>query len=193
MEYRLFIILPLLLLSLLSTPAQGETDFVYINDVLRVGVRPEPDSRVTPIGVVVTGMKLEVLDRRENYVQIRTDKGLTGWIKSIYITQEPPAMIELKQLKEGQKDVNARLVELQQNLQVLQEANNTLNEQVDQLKTERSELQMRVARDTSGQKQSHHTWIWWLIGLCVVAVAAFTGGIAWHRQETSRRLGGLRL
>jgi len=193
MEYRFIIILPVLLLSLFSAPAQAETDIAYINDILRVGVRPEPDSRVTPIGVVVTGMKLEVLDRRDNYVQIRTDKGLTGWIKDIYVTQEPPAMIQLKQLKDGQKDANERLVELQQNLQVLQEANNTLNEQVDQLKSERSELQMRVARNTSGQQQNHYFWIWWLIGLCVVAVAAFAGGIAWHRQETSRRLGGLRL
>jgi SH3 domain protein len=193
MEYRYIIFLPVLLLSLFSVPAQAETDFVYINDVLRVGVRPEPDSRVTPIGVVVTGMKLEVLDRRENYVQIRTDKGLTGWIKGIYVTQEPPAVIQLKQLKDGQKDANEKLDELQQNLKVLQEANNTLNEQVDQLKSERSELQMRLAQNTSGQQQNHHFWIWWLIGLCGVAVAAFTGGIAWHRQETSRRLGGLRL
>ena len=58
---------------------------VYVSDNLRVGVRPEPDNGYAPVGVVTTGMKLDVLERKEGYLKVRTDTDLVGWIKDIYV------------------------------------------------------------------------------------------------------------
>ncbi|MDZ7660997.1 TIGR04211 family SH3 domain-containing protein [Thiohalophilus sp.] len=194
MDYR-----PLIFLLCLVGPFTGpalaadSSDTVYIDDMLRVGVRPEPDSRSTPVGVVTTGMQLEVLDSRGDYLRIRTDKGLSGWIKAVYATGEPPAMIKLEQLEKKRAEILEELDALRQNVTVLEEANNSLNNQLDQVKAERSKLQLRLARDTSTQKQAGSYWFLWLLGLVVAAVAAFAGGVLWQRRQTTRRLGGLRV
>lgn len=192
MNYKVVIFFSILA-SLLPGSVQAETETVYISDTLRVGVRSEPDSRAIPIGVVTTGMRLEVLERQDNFIRIRTEKGLTGWIKDIYILEEPPAMIQLKQLKARQVNVSSTLEELQQTVKLLEERNTSLSEQLEQLKVERSKLQLRLARNTHSQKQKNEYWMWWLIGLCAVAAATFAGGIVWHRRQTTQRLGGLRL
>ena len=41
---------------------------VYINDQLRVGIRPEPNNDSAPLVVVMTGDKLELLDSNSGYV-----------------------------------------------------------------------------------------------------------------------------
>ncbi len=175
-----------------SAHAQDDDGKVYISDMLRVGVRPEPDSRVTPVGVVTTGMHLEVLAQRDGYMKIRTDKGLTGWIRDIYTTEEPPAMIRLEQVREQRAAMEKELTELRQAVNALEEANQTLNSQLDDLKAERSKLQLRVARSAAQTKESGSMVIFWVIGLVLIGIAAFAGGVVWQRYQTSRRLGGLR-
>ncbi|TDX99602.1 TIGR04211 family SH3 domain-containing protein [Thiohalophilus thiocyanatoxydans] len=190
---------PLIFLICLVGPLNGalhadeDADTIYISDQLRVGVRPEPDSRSTPVGVVTTGMQLEVLDSRNGYLQIRTDKDLTGWIKEIYTAEEPPAMVQLERLETKRAENLEELEALRQNQTALEEANERLNNQLDQVKAERAKLQLRLARDAFGQKQQGSYGLLWLTGLVVSAVAAFAGGVLWQRRQTTRRLGGLRL
>lgn len=194
MDYR-----PLIFLLCLAGPFNGpalaadNTDTVYIDDMLRVGVRPEPNSRSTPVGVVTTGIQLEVLDSRGDYLRIRTDKGLTGWIKAIYATEEPPAMIQVERLEKKQAENLEELEALRQNMTVLEEANENLNSQLERVKAERSKLQLRLARDNSAHKRGSSYGFLWLLGLVVAAAASFAGGVFWQRRKTTRRLGGLRL
>lgn len=194
MDYRRLIFV-FALCGLLGLPAMAESaaDSVYISDILRVGVRPEPDSRVTPVGVVTTGMKLEVIDSVEGYLKIRTDKGLTGWIKDIYATEEPPAMIRLEQLQAKRENTLKELEELRESVKALEEANQLLTSQLDEVKAERSKLQLRLARDTYQQKQNGSYRIIWLVALLLVGGGAFAGGVAWQRHKTRQRLGGLKL
>ncbi|MDR9436455.1 MAG: TIGR04211 family SH3 domain-containing protein, partial [Thiohalophilus sp.] len=145
-----------------------------------------------PVGVVTTGMHLEVLAQRDGYMKIRTDKGLTGWIRDIYTTEEPPAMIRLEQIREQRAAMEKELEELRQAVKALEEANHTLNNQLDDLKAERSKLQLRVARNATQTKENSSKVVFWVIGLVLIGIAAFAGGIAWQRHQTSRRLGGLR-
>ncbi|MFP3873990.1 MAG: TIGR04211 family SH3 domain-containing protein [Thiohalophilus sp.] len=194
MDYRSLIFL-LCLAGPFTGPALAadSSDTVYIDDTLRVGVRPEPDNRSTPVGVVTTGMQLEVLDSRDEYLRIRTDKGLTGWIKAIYATDEPPAMITLEQLEKKRAGDLEELDALRENVAALEEANNSLNNQLDQVKAERSRLQLRLGRDGSTQEQAGSYWFFWLPALVISVVAAFAGGALWQRRRTTRRLGGLRV
>lgn len=194
MDYRILIFL-LSLTALFGWPAYAEdgADTIYISDMLRVGVRPEPDNRSTPVGVVITGMQLEVLERRNDYLRIRTDKGLTGWIKDIYATEEPPAMIRLERLKEARAGILEEREQLRETVKVLEKTNSDLNNQLDELKAERSKLQLRVARNAFNQKENGSYWVLWLVGLGLAVIAAFAGGVLWQRRQTTRRLGGLRL
>ena len=47
---------------------------IFVNDNLRVGVRAEPSTQVVPFSVVITGMKLKVLDKIDGYIKIETKK-----------------------------------------------------------------------------------------------------------------------
>lgn len=180
-------------LILLATNAVGKS--VYVNDTLRVGLRPEPSTAVAPIGVVTTGMKLELLGEEGDYVQVQTGKGQSGWIKKMYIVDSPTAGIRLQAIEKKQAALKARIRELEEANKVLATANHTLNQKVDTLTDERSRWQLEQARlqvSTAGKGASHR-WLWWLIGVLVTAAAGFFSGITWYRHTTARRLGGLRV
>ena len=163
----------------------------YVSDTLRVGVRPAPDSQAAPIGVVKTGMRLNVLETSNGFVRIKTENDLQGWVRENYVVKTPPAMIKIKTLQQRQGTLEGKLKTLEENNQVLQEANRVLNTRVDQLSTERSQWQLAQARATLNSNEI--SWFWWLLGTLIVAGAGFYSGISWYRHLVMKRLGGLRV
>ena len=176
-------------LLLFSGIALAET--AYVSDTLRVGVRPAPDNQAAPIGVVKTGMRFNVLETTNGFVRIKTEDNLEGWIRKSYVVKTPPAMIKLEALQHQQGTLAGKLKTLEENNQVLQEANRVLNTRVDQLSTERSQWQLAQARATLGSSEIR--WYWWLLGILIVAGAGFYSGISWYRLLIMKRLGGLRV
>ncbi len=168
---------------------------IYINDNLRVGVRSEPSNRVAPFSVVVTGMKLEVLDQVPDYLKIRTNKGEVGWIKDIYVSDQPPAMMRIKILKIRHRELKQQIQKRDESIKILETANLTLNEQVDSLKKDRNRWQLEKARGDYLQQEAVNGRFWWWIslGVLLLVAAAFTSGMIWYRQQTMKRLGGLRV
>ena len=162
-----------------------------MSDTLRVGVRPAPDSQAAPIGVVKTGMRLNVLETSNGFVRIKTENDLQGWVRENYVVKTPPAMIKIKTLQQRQGSLEGELKTLEENNQVLQEANRVLNTRVDQLSTERSQWQLAQARATLNINEI--SWFWWLLGTLIVAGAGFYSGISWYRHLVMKRLGGLRV
>jgi len=163
----------------------------YVTDTLRVGVRPTPDSHATPTGVIKTGMRLQLLESSNGYVRIKTEDDLEGWVKDSYIVTTPPAMITLQKLQQQQGALEGKLKTLDENNQVLQEANRVLNQRLDQLSTERAQWQLSQARATLADNDV--SWFWWLLGFLMIAGAGFYSGITWYRQSVMKRLGGLRV
>ncbi len=184
-----------LCLSQLLLVSVAQARMIYINDNLRVGVRSEPSSRVAPFSVVVTGMKLEVLEQLPDYLKIRTDKGEVGWIKDIYVSDQPPAVMRIETLKTRHQQLKQQIRERDKSIKILETANLALNNQIDNLKKDRSRWQLEKARNDYLQQEAVNGRFWWwisLAGLLLVA-AAFTSGMIWYRQQTMKRLGGLRV
>ncbi len=175
----------------ISFSAMAET--VYVSDSLRVGVRPEPDNTSAPTGVVKTGMKLEVLDSQQGYLQIKTDDGLIGWIKKIYVIEKAPAIIKLQQSQEKYDQQTTQVKELQTNISALQSTNSSLTEQIEELKEDRSRLQLLQAKSISSQQDIKSSWPWWLAALLVLTMGGFFAGLQWSRHQVMKRLGGLRI
>lgn len=178
---------------LLFITGQAAAQTVYVSDTLRVGVRPEPNNTVAPVGVVKTGMKLEVLESQQGYRKVKTEDGLTGWIRDIYIVEKAPAIITLKEIQEKYATISGKVKELESTISSLEGANKDLDEQVVQLKEERSRLQSLQAQFRASQQQEESTWYWWLLVLLIVLVGSFVGGSQWSRHQTMKRLGGLRI
>lgn len=210
---------PLLILLLTLAPAAW-AETLYVIDTLRVNVRQEPGRNTPPLGVVVTGMSLEELDRREGYVKIRNDEGLEGWIKDDYLSTEKPAQL----LREESAD---RLSELEEELDRVRDSLDTAQREktsaLEELERAQLELEAR-AEQASGEappaatptaapsrslednrsgngmgiEQPHFqlstdTLPYWIGGILFIALLGFVSGISWYKNHVSRKLGGLRI
>lgn len=121
LNIRLFFLL-LLLVSTNLCLAQP----LYITDKISIAVYPEADDKTTPIkklpsGTLVNAQSDNALSNENKFVKIETKDGITGWIKSIYLTNEKPTQIEYLQLaakysaaESKIKDYETRLLDMQE-------------------------------------------------------------------------------
>ena len=188
-RYFLSLIISVMILSCSLTVNAAE--YVYISDNLRVGVRTEPVSSEPPISVVFTGMRLEVHEKVDGYVKITTDKGVSGWIKDIYVTKKAPAIIQLNSLQLKYDKLKKELSQGSDTTDVLEKANLALNEQVNELKAERREWSRERAKVIASQYKES-SW-YWIIEVLVLVVLSFVAGIYWYKMQVMKRLGGLRV
>jgi SH3 domain protein len=175
----------------LSVSVLAET--VYVQDSLRIGVRTEPGNNATPIGVVVTGMRLDVLDRNNDYVKIRTEKGLEGWIKESYVAKDVPAIIQLEELQKEYSQFKSRVGKHDELLKSSEIANKSLSTELEELKTSNAELQRELVSVKATHSQSAGPYVWLILSYVLIAVLGVAAGIAWHRRQAMKRLGGLRV
>ncbi|MCW8901889.1 MAG: TIGR04211 family SH3 domain-containing protein [Gammaproteobacteria bacterium] len=188
-RYLFSFIISLLVLS--SAANVNAAEYVYISDNLRVGVRTEPVSGVPPISVVFTGMRLEVHERVDGYVKITTDKGVTGWIKDIYVTDQAPAIIQLNAIQEKYEKLKKELAEGGDTAATLEKSNLALSEQIEELKVERRDwAKERATLMASQYKES--SWLW-IVEVIALIVLSFIAGIYWYKNHVMKRLGGLRV
>ena len=183
------IAISLLFFSNLVPVTAGE--FVYISDNLRVGVRVEPASGTPPIGVVFTGMRLEVHEKVDGYLNITTNKGLKGWIKDIYVTKKAPAIIQLNALRVKYEKLQKELSAGQDAAKILEKANLSLIDQMEDMKSERREWSTERAKLMASQYKES-SWLW-IIELIILVVLSFVAGIYWYKSYVMKRLGGLRV
>jgi len=162
---------------------------VYISDKLRVGVRPQPSQQVAPVNVVVTGMKLKVLQSKDGFIKIRSESGVEGWIKQIYVVDKPPAELALKKMKKAQSALKDELEKQAETIKAMNEAQTVLNEHIDRLKAQRAELQRDQAVLIASDPDRG---LWWF-AVIIVGLLGTGLGYLLHRFYTMRRLGGLRI
>lgn len=103
---RLSSLLLCLILSatLFSTALAAETskntqEQHYISPRLQLGLHTKA-SLDSPIKVLISsGMMVEVLKSEKEFSKIKTEKGVEGWVKSKFITQEEPAIVKVEKMK----------------------------------------------------------------------------------------------
>lgn len=186
--YLLFILSVFLLNSAFTVKA---AEYVYISDKLRVGVRVEPASGTPPIGVVFTGMRLEVHEKTDGYIKITTDKGVTGWIKDIYVTEKEPAIIQLNSLRGKFNNLKKDLSAGNEGTAILEKANLALNNQLEEMKSEHREWSAERAKLMASQYKES-SWLW-VAEILILILISFVAGIFWYKSYVMKRLGGLRV
>ena len=166
---------------------------VYVKDSLRVGVRANPGESEAVIDVVVTGMKLDVLESSGTYIKITGQAGAKGWIKRAYVTDEAPSIIQLQKLEEKHKSLQAQLAEHNQVVQAAQQEKNALTEKVKELESAKQKLLSELENVREIRTESNYQYLW-LVGLLLLfVVSGFIAGVLWYRRQAMKRLGGFRL
>jgi len=137
----------LLILILLTFKVSAES-FVYITDQLDIPIRAEQSFGQNIIRLLPSGTELSLLQSTEDgWAQVQFDDTI-GWIKSFYISKDPPAREELKKLTrtynanklliskiEGEKDI------LENELLILKQENSELSIQSSKSQAEKEHIE----------------------------------------------------
>lgn len=179
----------------LITAFSAHAETVYVDDMLRVGVRTQPRSNEAPISVVTTGSKLTVLNRDRGYMQVRTEEGVEGWVNAVYVSSEPPARLRIEQLQSEYERLQGEIKELRSGGAATLEENQRLNTQVQELMAENSTMHAQLSKLYANSRQKVARWDWLyeagaMIGLFLFG---FFLGFRRYRQRVAARLGGLEI
>lgn len=131
-----------LLLILLSalTGSIACADDMYVTDQLLVGIYPDRSLAGSPVTLLKSGARLEIVQRDGQVVEVKTSDNKTGWLKASYLTLEPPAQSQLAKHKKKIEDLNARIkrqwtkaANAENNLKKVEAENLKLQQQLEQL------------------------------------------------------------
>ena len=184
----------LLFLSLFSGVAAAET--VYVHDQLRLGVRAAPNAAEKSVAVVKTGDALTVLGEQDNFINIRTESGLEGWVSKGYVSTEPPAKNLLQAARKEVESLKQQQVSLKQELEQGAKSAAEQQLQLTQLQGENAKLkqQLDVYEEVEGDEVTEIPPA--LIGLILLASGLLAGlfiGVRWKARRVAERIGGLEI
>jgi Bacterial SH3 domain len=84
-----------LVLAIVTPVSHAET--TYVIDQLVVSVTTTADAESERVGQVKSGDKLEVIEREGDQTHVKLSNGKDGWIKSSYLTTDPPLQTRLSE------------------------------------------------------------------------------------------------
>ncbi|TVQ87583.1 MAG: TIGR04211 family SH3 domain-containing protein [Chromatiaceae bacterium] len=152
---------PLLLLMALCTPLAA-TETRYVTDQHEFHLRAGESTRYRILRTLPSGTPLAVLDinQRTGYAHVRTEDGVTGYIMTRYLQEDPAAREALETMRERLEEIKqapdqlaARLGELQSEYEQLSNAQRALQREKDLLEQELAEIRhasadvMRIDRE----------------------------------------------
>jgi Bacterial SH3 domain len=194
--------LALCLLVLAVAAPAVRADPIYVIEQLVVSVTSTPEADGERIGQVKSGDKLELLERQGEEAHVRLSNGKDGWIKSSYVTSDPP--------------LQTRLTERTAEVEKLKQEGEKLRQDSDKLKQDVSRLESQLASSRVGHNATsdsppapaplHETVFLrepqrpgetsWLFSLGISAVMLLVGFVAgWKTldRRIRRKYGGLRI
>jgi len=190
-------LIPILMVLLPMMAAAAEAP-VYVTDELRLGLYDGEQTTGRPFQTLLSGAKLEVLERSLMSVRVRTEDGVEGWVKTAYLVTAEPARRKVESLQRENEKMSgqletlrtsaaesvARIKGLEADLAAAQQGIADLPE----LQQRNAELQS--ALDARGMKVA----LRWLVVATVAAFAAgCVGGYLWLDRRVRKRFGGLKV
>ena len=197
---RLLICLLTVLGGLHASIARADT--MYVTDLLRLGIHQAPDTSDRPFRTLVSGTRVEVLERATNYALVRLDDGREGWVKSAYLVSDKPARLVVEEIeaeyggfqgqldaaRDAQRAAEDKAAELAAEMSSAENNSATARATLQRLQEENETFKDRLA---SYRGSMPLTWV----GLAVVVslVGGFLSGLWWLDYLSRRRHGGFRI
>ena len=106
----------------------------YVSDHLVITLRTGQGNQFQIIKTLPSGTQLDVLEETQTgYTQVRTTDGTEGWVRTQYLSDDPPAAEQLAKAQD-------KLSKLQDKLNKVEQAYNDLRKQKAQLDSQHSKL-----------------------------------------------------
>lgn len=197
----------LLVLALAAPTVRADT--TYVIEQLVVGVSSTSDPESERVGQVKSGDKLEVIEREGDQTHVKLSNGKDGWIKSSYLTSDPPLQTRLTER-------TAEVEKVKQEGDKLKQEGDKLRQEGDRLKQDVSRLESELAAAKAAHSATSdsppapapiHDTVFlrdperqsatsWPVLLAVAAVMLFLGFIAGWKTLDRRirhKYGGLKI
>ncbi len=81
-------------------------DTRYVSDRLIISVRDGLKQDAAVLGYIETGTPVDVLEEKEDFLKIKTEDGIEGWVRAQYIVSEKPKALIIEDLKNDIKALN---------------------------------------------------------------------------------------
>jgi len=88
------------LLLALALADVGRAATAYVTDQLVLGVYAQQSTQGPRLATLHSGTSVDTLAVTGDATQVRLADGVTGWVKSAYLTTDEPATVRLKQLQD---------------------------------------------------------------------------------------------
>lgn len=85
---------------LLLTGGNALAATAFVSDELVLGVYAEQNGQGQRLTTLHSGASVETLSVNGEFTQVRLNDGTTGWVKSVYLTTQVPAVVRIKQLEQ---------------------------------------------------------------------------------------------
>ena len=182
---------------MLLTAASGWAATAYVTDELILNVYSEQNQQGQRLATLHSGASVETLATSADYTQVRLGDGVTGWVKSSFLTTSVPATARVKQLEEELDRSRATTPAL---------AEAAARSEVERLQHELSDTQSQLAEALSARGESSAAGSGAppaarrsigvggaAIGMLVVATLGFWLGYATLARRIRRKFGGLKV
>ena len=169
------------------TVGPADAEQAWVRGGIRLNLRTEPGTQFRIIGVLETGDGVEILQKREEWTQIRKPDGKQGWIPVGYLRSEPPPTVRLGQLEEEAAQLRAGLETATDSVTRLREQNAEISKKDQQQQAEIA----RLTRDNM-ELRAGARWPEWIVGASVLAAGMLIGA-ALYRNATRRPSSRIRL
>jgi len=180
----------------LALPARA-AETVYVTDELRLGMYDNEQTNGRPFKSLVSGDRLEVLERSLMSIRVRTDDGEEGWVKTAYVVTREPARRRVAGLEKANGDLEQANAELTAKLGTAEASIGTLESELESLESEVEELP--ALKDSHAALQAEVASralrvpvLWVLIAVAVALTLGTAGGYYWLDRKVRSHFGGIR-
>jgi hypothetical protein len=182
---------------MLLTAASGRAATAYVTDELILNVYADQNQQGQRLATLHSGASVETLSSSADYTQVRLADGVTGWVKSSFLTTNLPAAVRVKQLEEELDRSRATTPALAEaaarsELERLQHELSDTQSQLAQALTARGDSPVAGAPAAPAARRS----IGLLTAACALLAAAALGfwlGYVTLARRIRRKFGGLKV
>jgi len=185
----------------------SHADTTYVIEQLVVGVTATADAESERVGQVKSGDKLEVIERDGDETHVKLPGGKDGWLKSSYLTNDPPLQTRLTER-------TAEVEKLKQETDKQRQETEKQRQEADKLKQDVTRLEAEVAaarvahnatsdappapvRDTvflrDPERQSSTSWPVLVGASAVMLFVGFVAGWRTLDRRIRQKYGGLKI
>lgn len=138
---KLLLITLVLFFNLIPMTALGKT--LYVTDEFKITLRTGPSLENKVIGMLPSGMPLQVLEELPEWLQVRTPEGKQGWVRKHYTIQELPKKEALRQLQDRFDTLQDKLQKSEQTTARLEQENTELQSRLQKVLQELQDLEQK--------------------------------------------------